>query len=321
MPVTGAASLVRVVRIPNNIEEHDESIPPADGCSYGNHVELESPMPALKNLDERLKDNPEQALSFQQNLALAHSIAHRMPLVHVTGKGVPFEVTLSAVPSEIPTSKDLNYCSEATRRAENLLNLSPSVYFYAGRACDDFGNVAIAYDPSVEADHTISVTPFDTGGLIHEKRLIKCTLNSATDEAALIEFAKASELAADAWRDEFARFLAAYFRDPWQYWGAAPDYQDPEQLFTMNGDWRAWTFEIRFGESHPVTNGQLAWCASPDMIELLRGLDNALPISQPGEPESALRQFMNQSPINADGSNDIVDELETWIKNHLQSAP
>jgi hypothetical protein len=195
------------------------------------------------------------------------------------------------------------------------------VYFYAGRACDDFGNVAIAYNPSVEADHTISVTPFDTGGLIHEKRLIKCSLNSATDEAALIEFAKASEVAADAWRDEFARFLAAYFRNPWQYWDAAPDYQDPEQLFTMNRDWRAWTFEIRFGESHPVTNGQLAWCASPDMIELLRGLDNTLPISQPGEPESALRQFMNQSPINADGSNDIVEELETWIKNHLQSAP
>jgi tetratricopeptide (TPR) repeat protein len=278
-------------------------------------------MPALENLDERLRDNPEQEASFRRNLELARLIADRMPLVHVTGKGVPFVVTLSAVPSEIPTSEDLNYCSEATRRAENLLNLSPSVYFYAGRACDDFGNVAIAYDPSVEADHTISVTPFDTGGLIHEKRLIKCTLNSATDEAALIEFAKASEVAADAWRDEFARFLAAYFRNPWQYWDAAPDYQDPEQLFTMNWDWRAWTFEIRFGESHPVTNGQLAWCASPDMIELLRGLDNTLPISQPGEPESALRQFMNQSPINADGSNDIVEELETWITNHLQSAP
>jgi hypothetical protein len=275
-------------------------------------------MPALENLDERLRDNPQQEASFQRNLELARLIADRMPLVHVTGKGVPFVVTLSAVPSEIPTSEDLNYCSEATRRAENLLKLSHSVYFYAGRACDQFGDVAIAYAPSIEAGHTISVTPFDTGGLIHEERYIKCYLTTTADEAALIEFAKASEVDAGVWRSEFARFLAAYFRDPQRYWHYPPDYQDPENMFTMNTDWRAWTFEIRFAERHSITQGRLAWVANKRLMSRLRRLQRSLPKSISGVPESGLEQFFAMDSIIPMGSNSFCKELEKWIQTHLK---
>ena len=33
-----------------------------------------------------------------------------------------------------------------------------------------FGDVALAFEPSIENGHTVSVSPIDTGGLVHEKR-------------------------------------------------------------------------------------------------------------------------------------------------------
>ena len=134
-----------------------------------------------------------------------------MPLVHVSGKVVPFDELLTHPPHEIPTSSHPTYCSDATRKAERLLGMAPSAYFCAGRACPKFGDVALAFDPSCEIGYTVSATPFDTGGLVHDDRYIKCNLNGPDDEAALVDFARSSEITGPAWRDEFARFLAAYF--------------------------------------------------------------------------------------------------------------
>ena len=140
-------------------------------------------MTALNGLDDRLARNDRQNESFVRNESQARQVATDMPLVHVSGKGVPFDELLTHPPHSIPTSSHPTYCSDATRRAERLLGMAPSAYFYAGRACPDFGDVALAFDPSSEAGHTVSAHPFDTGGLVHEKRHIKCNLNGPDDEA------------------------------------------------------------------------------------------------------------------------------------------
>jgi hypothetical protein len=134
-------------------------------------------MPALTSLPELLSKNPDQAKSFNRNERQARELATRVHLIHVTGpKEVPFDELLSESPHAIPTSEHPQYYSDATRRAEDLLGLARSAYFYAGRACPAFGDLALAFEPSIEAGHKVSVSPIDTGGLVHEMRYIKCAL-------------------------------------------------------------------------------------------------------------------------------------------------
>jgi hypothetical protein len=51
-------------------------------------------------------------------------------------------------------------------KAETALGLPRSLYFYSGRACPEFGDVALAFEAGSEDGHTGSATPFDTGGLL-----------------------------------------------------------------------------------------------------------------------------------------------------------
>lgn len=274
-------------------------------------------MPALTDLDHRLAGNAEQNASFQRNESQARQVAADMPLVHVSGKGVPFDALLTQPPHEIPTSSHPTYCSDATRRAESLLGLAPSAYFYAGRACPDFGDVALAFGPSCDARHTVSVTPFDTGGLVHEKRFIRCNLNGPNDEAALVDFAKASEIPGAAWRDDFARFLSAYFDPLTDYWEGRPAYDDTEGLFTLAANsFRAWTFEVRFAEGHSVLD-RVAWVADKRVMDSLRQRQHEQPVAVPGEPETVLDQFLKQPPLNPDGSNLFCEELESWVRTQV----
>ncbi|MEJ7592597.1 MAG: hypothetical protein WKF77_13680 [Planctomycetaceae bacterium] len=93
-------------------------------------------MPALSGLQNQMSINPTQQESFDRNESRAKKIAEKVHLVHVSStKEVSFDELLIQPPHAIPTSEHLTYCSDATRRAENLLGLARSAYFYAGRAC------------------------------------------------------------------------------------------------------------------------------------------------------------------------------------------
>src|SRR5262249_3094758 len=150
------------------------------------------------------------------------------------------------------TSADAIYYTDFTRRAEDLLGLGRSAYFYAGRAHPSFGCVAFAFGPSCEAEHAGSVTPFDTGGLVHPPRFIRIRLGPSDGEAELVLYAQSSEIPLDRWRDVFARVLAAYFVSDIDYWQGRPMPLDPEGLYELNTDWRAWTFEVRFHEGQSI---------------------------------------------------------------------
>jgi hypothetical protein len=131
-------------------------------------------MPPLTDLAQRVAADPDWAEGYRNALPEGNRLARAIPLVHVTGLRdgvapdlcVAFERLLLDEPHEIPTSDHMKYCSDATRNAEDLIGLGRSAYFFAGRACPAFGDVALAYSVECETGHTGSVTPFDTGGLI-----------------------------------------------------------------------------------------------------------------------------------------------------------
>ncbi len=127
-------------------------------------------MAVFTDLDNRVTSPPFVADVYARKLPACRVVAERIALVHVTGRERPFEMTVVNPPHEIPTSVDLGYCTDLTRRAEALLVLSPSAYFYAGRAHPAFGYVAMAFAAGCESTHTGSATPFDTGGLVHPNR-------------------------------------------------------------------------------------------------------------------------------------------------------
>ena len=166
-------------------------------------------MAVFTDLEQRIAARPFVQHEYETRLPVCHDIADRILLVHVSGKVVAFESLVANSPCHLPTSADEGYCSNHTRRAEDLLSLPRSVYFYAGRACPEFGNVAMAFPADCELRHTGSATPFDTGGLVHPKRYIRVRLEPDDEQAARIDYAGDSELALNEWRDIFGRVLAA----------------------------------------------------------------------------------------------------------------
>ena len=210
-------------------------------------------MAVFTDLDRRVTAPPVRHARIREPVAACQTIGQRIPLVHVSGRERPFEITIQNHPHEIPTSEDTEYYTDLTRRAEDLLGLPRSAYFYAGRAHPAFGNVAMVFAAGCEADHTGSATPFDTGGLMHPGHPIKLRLVPADGDAERDSMGRDSEIPLDRWRDVFARVLAAYFDNAADYWLGRPKPLDPEGLYELNDDWRAWTFEVRFSEAQSST--------------------------------------------------------------------
>ena len=140
-------------------------------------------MPVFSDLETRVTQPPFDQAAFDAQLPACQTVAQQMPLVHVTGERRPFEQTMAKEPWLVPTSADTDYYTEDTRRAEGLLGLPRSAYFYAGRACQRFGNLALAFSPQCDAQHAGSATPLDSGGLMHPSRHIKLRLAPTDGDA------------------------------------------------------------------------------------------------------------------------------------------
>jgi hypothetical protein len=275
---------------------------------------LEPPMTVFTDLDTRVTAAPFDTLAYDHRLPDCRAIAQTISLVHVSGRE---RTTMRDPPHEIPTSMDAAYCTDDTRRTERLLGLSPSAYFYAGRAHPGFGNVALAFAPGSEALHTGSATPFDTGGLVHPNRYIKIQLSPADGEAERVQYGKASEVPLERWRDVFARVLAAYFSTAADYWEGRPNPWDPEGLYGLNRDWRAWTFEIRFSEGQSI-HERVAWCADESVMETLRRLQDQQEPAPPGDPATALDRFLaGPGALEPTGTPRFCARMEEWVREQI----
>lgn len=262
-------------------------------------------MPLLSDVDET---------AFAARLPASNAVANKVPLVHVDRAVIDL---IDHPPHEIPTSaKGSN--SDKTRRVEGMLELAPSAYFYAGRAHPKFGSTAFAFAAGCEDAHTGSATPFDTGGLLNSPpRNLKLRLIPNDGEAERVAFGKASMLPLDQWRATFGRFLAAYYDSDVDYWQKKPSRLDPEGLFELNDDWRAWTFEIRFSEGQSI-HERAAWCADEAVMNQLRRLADQQPPHIPGDPPSGLdRFFAGPPPLEAAGTPQFCDRLEQWVREQI----
>jgi hypothetical protein len=273
-------------------------------------------MAVFTDLDNRVNAAPFDTAAYNRRLLHCRNVGQRIALVHVSGRARPFETTVEGAPYEIPTSEDQQYCTDSTRRAESLLGLSPSVYFYAGRAHPSFGWVALAFAAGCETGHTGSATPFDTGGLVHPdpKTRIKLRLDPADGEAERVEYGRTSEIHLAQWRDVFSRVLAAHFASELDYWMGRPQPFDPEGLYELNSDWRAWTFEIRFHEGQPI-HDRAAWCADEPTMELLRRRLDSQAATPPGDPPTSLEKFLSgPGALEPAGTPTFCSRLEQWVR-------
>jgi hypothetical protein len=312
-------------------------------------------MPALKHLEERINSDQEWNQMYKGNLKQARTIAEKIPLIHVTAnpdRGISFEDLILHPPHEIPTSEDIDYYSELTRSAENILDLNCSAYFYAGRAHPDFGIVALAFERSCEEDHTGTATPFDTGGLAGGH--IDSNLPDRHPET-LRAFIQASMEQLKDWRQAFTQFLAAYFSPISDYWSenqaikqssnqatvlawachpslktlvtrpkskelrldfllsGSPCQPDPDDLFMRNDDWRAWTFEVRFHEGQNIFDA-VKWCSTEGYTEFITDILEELPPDIPFR--EVLIQFREREQQLDDGQ-DHCETLERWIQEEV----
>ncbi len=261
-------------------------------------------MPLLSNIDA-------SALGHRRDES--NAVAAKVPLVHVDAIAIDL---ISNPPHEIPTYATGGKTAN-TARTEGLLGLGPSAYFYAGRAHPKFGSTAFAFPADCENGHTGSATPFDSGGLLREppqQPPLKLRLHPTDGESERVEFGKTSVLALDAWRKAFGIFLAAFFDSDKDYWVKKPKGLDPEGMIELNDDWRAWTFEIRFGEGHSVF-GRAAWCADEMVMSHLRRLSDAEPIPVPGDPPTPLDRFFAGPPsLEPAGTPQFCQRLEEWVR-------
>lgn len=244
---------------------------------------------------ERLRDSSE--------------VAKRVPLLHVD----PNLLELIVSPPHEISPNPISGKSDNTRRAEEMLGLSASVYFYAGRAHPQFGNAAFAFPAGCEASHSGSVSPFDTGGLLSDPPRIKVRLDPTDGEPERVAFGKASQVPLGQWREAFGKCLAAYFAVDLDYWHKRPSVSDPEGIFELNDDWRAWTFEIRFHEGHSI-HDRIAWCADESVMNQLRRLADQQPLAVPGDPLSGLDRFLAEpTALDMAGTPLFCGRIEQWV--------
>jgi hypothetical protein len=272
-------------------------------------------MPVFTDLDDRVRASPFDTVDYDRRRPACRELARRIALVHVTGWRRPFEMTVENAPFGIPTSADTEYCSDHTRRAEDLLRLSRSAYFYAGRAHPSFGSVALAFAPVCETSHTGSVTPFDTGGLMHSNLANQIRLRLDPDgEAERIAYGRSSEIPLERWREVFGGVLAAYFVTDGDYWNGKPRPCDPEGLYELNTDWRCWTFEVRFSEGQAIGE-RVAWCADEATMELLRRRLDSQSSTPPGDPPTPLEAFLRgPAALEPAGTPSFCLRLEKWVR-------
>lgn len=243
--------------------------------------------------------------------AEAEIIADRIHLIHVTAANLA-RLLLSPPPCLLETDELSGRSSKNTVETEDMLGLGRCLYFYVGRAYPVAGGAAIAFNKECEKGHTGSATPYDTGGL----RLGHIHTNLR--DGQLADFCHECMKPLDKWREDFGKFLAAYFSPLTAYWSEGPDRRDAAGIF-LNGanSWRSWTYEIRFNEAHDIVAGIEAWCVSDAQWTLYSDeLENASPADV-----DSLSAFLSTSLNEDTGMTNYGEVIEQWVREKVGLRP
>lgn len=199
-----------------------------------------------------------------------------VPLVRVEGKTFVLYPNLSLTPSRFaegaPLERDAR--DQTARDAETRYGLGDCLYFYAGYACPDFGDVVLAYAPSIARGRQGNATSFDTGGMF-KRRIHGAGLTSDAERDSHVR-QDWCDLA--QWETRFEQWIHTYFSSVEDYLsGTRPLHDDPSgRLLHATNDRRAWTFEVRLHEDLPLFDDMAFCMVLPDFFQ--DALHAALPL-------------------------------------------
>ena len=236
------------------------------------------------------------------------AFAAKIPLATVTRLRDLEE--LMAVNGNLPLTSN-----PTTRAVEDRCGLPPSRYFYAGKAYWGYGDVALSYLPAIERKHSGSSNPFDTGEAYRQT-----FAPVKSDRARAIRLIRETLFSLSEWRKEFAGFLRAYFPRLRDYFSGTPSregdwgHQDLPARYP-NTDWRAWTWEVRLHEEHPLSQHLHLWATSEQNYLALT--NSQITLEQPplgavaGHPLEALLQ--HHCLIDIDPCGRLTRELQNEL--------
>lgn len=169
----------------------------------------------------------------------------RVPLVRVEGKTYTVRPDLSMTPARFAQAEPLDpeARDQIARDTEAAYGLGECLYFYAGFACPDFGDVVLVYEPELSDGHPGNASSFDTGGMF--KRYIQGS--GLTTDAERAAHAAADLVPLASWRTRLDAWLTEHFPDVIAYLDdTRPFGADPSgRLSHPANDRRAWTLEVR----------------------------------------------------------------------------
>lgn len=209
-----------------------------------------------------------------------------VPLVRTEGK--PYTAAATAMPAGLVRDGLLLRASktDATREVERAFDLGDCLYFYAGHACPDFGDVVLVYDPEWSEGVSGGATPFDTGG-VYWGKIAADGMNSGAAAKAYVDTHK---VALPGWCGMLQTYLTEYFETPAGYvLGEPPRVDDPtHRLRGPHNERRAWTWEVRVHQDHPVRLNLRLLCMTSDFADELRMAVLSLPPDEAATWEDVL---------------------------------
>lgn len=186
---------------------------------------------------------------------LGQRIAQGVPLSHATGRA-----TFLNILEQDRLLSWLKLVEKGLRRAgsggvlsaEATLGTEGSVFTYAAPFRYPETSCGLLFKTQLERDRADQAvaTPFDSGGTLRYLRP-----GDSTEEQ--IVFVRSHELPVPDYRLALEMILDHFFASPWDY----IDGKDPAQPWPLpveEGDWRRWTFEVRFRDEIRLTGSLLA---------------------------------------------------------------
>ena len=190
-----------------------------------------------------------------QARALSRRIADAIPLSHATGRAAFLGVVESGAIysySRLVERRMRRSRTSGDPCVEKILGTEDSVFSFAAPFRYPETSCGIVFKIELERDNRgrSVATPFDSGGTIQHLR----PDDSTADQIA---FLRAHELPVPEYREVLAVLLDSCFASPWDYVvGREPLQAWP--IAVEGGDWRRWTFEVRFRDRIRLSNTVLA---------------------------------------------------------------
>lgn len=179
--------------------------------------------------------------------------------------------------------------ADTTKEAEQSQGLTPSVYFYVGRACPEYGHRVAAYVPPKSTMRKVSVSPFDTGA-VHSKYIaVRYQTRPATNQEKR-QFISNNSFDLNNYLPKFDQWIqrgyqtgiAGYIDDQHPSCHYCDDTSSTwiDVANSPEMDDRGWTWEVRMGKTPRGTDGYPAvehvWLSQPEYAELRNYANDAI---------------------------------------------